>query len=269
MCSAFTPHCRYDKSTIKFIGNVYCPTIMCSSILCVLKKSFQSGGTSYYQCRRCMCQVRNVPSREQTFRFSWTVTSGFVFLRARKNQSKIILEMPIVLESIVQHKSGSISIHGKIMMKTVTNVCNAKRDSTVWTFLLKAKTWDICCLAVMAIFVLSKRRLVTTKTKAIPFFGEMSPAITIKHTRTWAKKAKIIPFMAFSFRIPFGNYSNSKNCFHSNFIYFPSTLKQHDLLSLQRRSCLVSRLWTRCSYLDCKRSPSRKYKGNQEIAQAN
>ena len=50
----------------------------------------------------------------------------FMFLKRHKNQVKMLLEMYIVLEGIVQDKSVSMSIHGKRMIKTVTNVCNAE-----------------------------------------------------------------------------------------------------------------------------------------------
>ena len=54
-------------------------------------------------------------------------------------------------------------------------------------------------------------------------------------------------------------YSPKKNHSHSTFIHFQSTVKQqlrYDFLSLQPRWWLVSRLWTRFSYSDCKRSHS-------------
>ena len=42
MCSAFTPDCGYDNSTIILIGDVYCPNTKCSGRLCLYKKTFQS-----------------------------------------------------------------------------------------------------------------------------------------------------------------------------------------------------------------------------------
>ena len=42
MCSAFNPDCRYDNSSIKLIGNMFCPKTICSDILSVHKKTFQS-----------------------------------------------------------------------------------------------------------------------------------------------------------------------------------------------------------------------------------
>ena len=42
MCSSFTYDCGYDKSTITFIGEVYCPNTNCSGKLCLHKKTIQS-----------------------------------------------------------------------------------------------------------------------------------------------------------------------------------------------------------------------------------
>ena len=63
MCSAFTPVCGYDNSTIILIGDVYCPNTKCLGKLCLHKKTFQSLGRSNFQCPQCgfVCQVRNIP----------------------------------------------------------------------------------------------------------------------------------------------------------------------------------------------------------------
>ena len=68
MCSAFTPACVYDNSTIILIGDVYCSNTMCLAKLCLhKKKTFQSPGRSDYQCLQCasVCQVRNIPFKNQ------------------------------------------------------------------------------------------------------------------------------------------------------------------------------------------------------------
>ena len=39
MCSAFTPDCGYDNSTIILIGEVYCPNTKCSGKFCLHKKT--------------------------------------------------------------------------------------------------------------------------------------------------------------------------------------------------------------------------------------
>ena len=67
MCSAFTPDCGYNKSTIVFIEDVYCPSTKCSGRICLHKKTFESLGRSDYQCPQCgsVCQVRNIPFEDQ------------------------------------------------------------------------------------------------------------------------------------------------------------------------------------------------------------
>ena len=45
MCSAFTPDCGHDNSTMIFIGDVYCPNAKCLDKICLHKKTFQSLGT--------------------------------------------------------------------------------------------------------------------------------------------------------------------------------------------------------------------------------
>ena len=71
MCSAFAPDCGYDKSTIIFIGDVYCPNTKCLGRLCLHKKTFESLGRSDYQCPQCasVCQVRKIFFEDQTNSF--------------------------------------------------------------------------------------------------------------------------------------------------------------------------------------------------------
>ena len=68
MCSAFTPDCGYNNSTIILIGEVYCPNTKCLGKLCLNKKTFLSLGRSDYQCPQCtsVCQVRNISFEDQT-----------------------------------------------------------------------------------------------------------------------------------------------------------------------------------------------------------
>ena len=71
MCSAFTPDCGYDNSTIILIGDVFCPNTKCLGKICLYKKTFQSLGRSDYQCPQCgsVCQVRNILFEDQTNSF--------------------------------------------------------------------------------------------------------------------------------------------------------------------------------------------------------
>ena len=80
MCSAFTPDCGYDNSTIILIGDVFCPNTKCLGKNCVHKENFQFHGRSDYQCPQCgsVCQVRNIPFEDQTN--SFFLSLGQVFL---------------------------------------------------------------------------------------------------------------------------------------------------------------------------------------------
>ena len=103
MCSAFTPDCGFDNSTIILIGDVCCPNTKCLGKLCQHKKTFQSLGRSEYQCPQCgsVCQVRNITFEYQTNSFSCRLVREFTFLKRAQNQFKMLLEMSIVLASIV------------------------------------------------------------------------------------------------------------------------------------------------------------------------
>ena len=78
MCSAFTPDCGYNNSTIILIGDVYCPNTKCSDRLCLHKKIFQSLGRSDYQCSQpgSVCQVRNFLFEDQTNSFFLSLGQG-------------------------------------------------------------------------------------------------------------------------------------------------------------------------------------------------
>ena len=93
MCSAFTPDCRYDNSTIILIGDVYCPNTKCSGRLCLHKKTFQSLGRSDYQCPQCasVCQVRNIPFEEQRNSFFLSLGQGvYIFEERPKSVQDVI-----------------------------------------------------------------------------------------------------------------------------------------------------------------------------------
>ena len=103
MCSAITPDCGYDNSTIILIGDVYCPNTKCSGRLCLHKKSFQSLGRGDFQCQQygSVCQVRNIPFEDQRNSFFCRLVKGFTFLKRTQNQFKILMEITNVLASIV------------------------------------------------------------------------------------------------------------------------------------------------------------------------
>ena len=93
MCSAFTPDCWYDNSTITLIGDVYCPNTKCLGELCLHKKTFESLGRSNYQCPQCgsVCQVRNIPFEEQTNSFFLSLGPGvYIFEDSPKSIQDVI-----------------------------------------------------------------------------------------------------------------------------------------------------------------------------------
>ena len=74
--------------------------------------------------------------------FSWTVTNAFIISKKHNFIFKILLEVSIVPAVVFQDKCVFIYIGRKRIMKTVMNVCNAKRAFKVWIFLLRTKTAD-------------------------------------------------------------------------------------------------------------------------------
>ena len=93
MCSAFTPDCRYDNTTIILIGDVFCPNTKYFGKLCLHKKTFQSLGRSDYQCPQCgsVCQMRNIPFEDQTHSFFLSLGQGvYIFEESPKSVQDVI-----------------------------------------------------------------------------------------------------------------------------------------------------------------------------------
>ena len=93
MCSAFTPDCGYNNSTIILIRDVYCPNTKCSGRLCLHRKTFQSLGRSDYQCPQCgsVCQVRNIPFEDQGNSFFLSLCQGvYIFEEDPKSVQDVI-----------------------------------------------------------------------------------------------------------------------------------------------------------------------------------
>ena len=93
MCSAFTPDCGYDNSTIILSGDVFRPNTKCLDKLCLHKKTFQTLGRSNYQCPQCgsVCQVRNTPFEDQTNSFFFSLGQGvYIFEESPKSVEDVI-----------------------------------------------------------------------------------------------------------------------------------------------------------------------------------
>ena len=93
MCSAFTPDCGYDSSTIILVGDVYCPNTKCLGKICRHKKTFESLGRSDYQYAQCasVFQVRNISFEGQTNSFFLSLRLGvYIFEETPKSIQDII-----------------------------------------------------------------------------------------------------------------------------------------------------------------------------------
>ena len=93
MCSAFTPDCGYDNSTIILIGDVYFPNTKCLCKVCLHKNTFQSRGRSGYQCAQCasVCRVRNFSFEDQTNSFFLSLGQGvYIFEENPKSNRDVI-----------------------------------------------------------------------------------------------------------------------------------------------------------------------------------
>ena len=143
MCSAFTPDCGCDNSTIILIGDVYCPNRKCLGKLCLHKKTFESLGRSDYQCPHCasVCQVRNMPFEDQTNSFFCRLVEGFTFLKRTQNQFKMSFEMCIVPASIVSTaKNAKLWVVMNQLRDPFMVVTNVEPDCLFTKFLSRYKS---------------------------------------------------------------------------------------------------------------------------------
>ena len=164
MCSAFTPGCGYNKSTIILIGDVYCPNTKCSGRICLHKKTFQSLGRSDYQCRQCgsVCQVRNIPFEDQRNSFFLSLGQGvYTFEENPKSNQDVIGDVYCPgkyclnrekCESIGGYVTTPRSIYAsgncgawlfvhKVLFMSQEHVETTKTDITCFFFARKRWTW--------------------------------------------------------------------------------------------------------------------------------
>ena len=89
MCSAFTPDCGYDNSTIILIGDVSCPNTKCSGRLC-LHKDFSISRQKRLSMLN-VCQVHNIPFEDQTNSFFLSLGQGVhIFEESPKSIQDVI-----------------------------------------------------------------------------------------------------------------------------------------------------------------------------------
>ena len=111
MCSAFTPDCGYDNSTIILIGDLFCPNTEFSVKLCLHKKTFQSLGRSDCQCPQCasVCQVRDIPFEDQTNSFFFWLGQGVYFWRESTINSRCYWRCVLSWQVLFQQREMRIS----------------------------------------------------------------------------------------------------------------------------------------------------------------
>ena len=134
MCCTFNPYCRYDSS------------------LNVRKNTFQSLEGSAYQCPQVesTCQVRNIPSEQQTVSFFWILTKGFTFLKRFNRQFEMLLDM-----CIVQHaQTKSVFTFQPTKTLISTTVKSAKPALTCSVLQLRTKNQQYLHLVEMVHIVL-------------------------------------------------------------------------------------------------------------------
>ena len=264
MCSTIYTDCRYDNCFLYRIGSVHCLNQMCSAKLCMRKRLFNLSAeatTNVLNTRPCVkCAIFVL--RNKQIRFSWGVNKWFIFFGRieiqRRNSKKFksscwCRKLSIVPAGIVQDNSVSMSIHRQRILEVATKVCNAKRATTIWRILSNIKNQHSCCLVAMGQFVSPKRRIATSKLKNhLPFWRCFSNHHNRPHPNVCQKRQR--PFHLWHCRRLIGWYVWLKIVSQSNFKLLQSTVMQHDIISLQRWYWVLSRLWCRFSYSQCKRS---------------
>ena len=153
----------------------------------------------------CLWWTKKIP-------FFLNSAKELMFFKRRKNHFQMFLEV-----CIVQHAQNE-----KCFCLS-TNTDSSFHDGKKCTInVLGTKNGQFCCLVVMVHILLQKRRVATTKKIYLHFWRITLPT-TIKHTQSWVKKAKIIPFMAYLCRLRTSWFSWPKLPFHSHFLNFQST----------------------------------------------
>ena len=166
MCSAFTPDCGYDNSTIILIGDVYSPNTNCSGELCLHKKTFQSLGRSDYQCPQCasVCHVRKILFKDQNKSFFLSFWSGGLhFWRESKVNSRWYWRGVLSCQVLFQQREMRncwrlcLFVH-KVLFTLQEHVNTTKTDKKRFFFATKRWIWYPTKLLVIVAFPSSKYR---------------------------------------------------------------------------------------------------------------
>ena len=99
---------------------------------------------------------------------------------------KRLLEM-----CIVQHvEMKSVFSLQPRKFQVSTTVEKAKPALTRWIFLLRTKNWLLCCFGIDSTYCFAQKTSDYETEKSIFILKEIFPPVTIKHTRTRARKGK-------------------------------------------------------------------------------
>ena len=156
MCSAISPDCGYNNSTIILIGDVFCPNTKCSGRLCLQKKTFQPLGRSDYQCPQCtfVCRVRKIPFEDQIISFFLSLGQGvYIFEENPKS---------------VQDVNGDVYCPGKYCL-------NREKCESIGGYVTTSRSIYVCgkCgvwLLVHKVPFMLQEHVKTTKTDKTRFF---------------------------------------------------------------------------------------------------
>ena len=167
---------------------------------------------------------------------------------------KRLLEMCIVQHAEIK----SVFTFQPLKRPVSTTVESAKPASTFWTFLLRSKNRQVCCLVVMVHLDLQERRAATTEKENNPFFWRnFSLKHNQRHPNLRQKRQKSFHLWYNRVDTSLVDTDNQKFICILIFMHFQSTVKQNDFLSLQRRFWVVYRVWAGLSDFDCKRNRPR------------
>ena len=204
MFIAFAPDSRYDNSNIKPIGNVCCPNTMRSDKLWAHKKTFQCLGRSDYQCPQCefMCQMRNIPFEEQTSSFFSKFGQGIYILKMKKSIHDVV---------------------GDVYCPIFRNEKSVYLSANKYSSFYYSKKWKVYYHVLSILFIVQKSTIMLFGGDRTHWFAKRKSRLRKKSQspilmkflcqsqsgilQLEPEKAKIIPFMAHSCRLPIGWYS--------------------------------------------------------------
>ena len=171
------------------LTELHCLNKMRSGNVCLLKILFNLSAEASINvlCALLLVRCAIFPVKNKLIGFSWCVTKEFIIWKGHKKQFRILMVMSFVPAGNFKFENLSMSLHGKRMVKVVTNVYNAKRVAKFWISLSRTKNRHLC-LVVMGPFALPKNRIVTVKLEKHLLFEEICSPITTDHTWNCANK---------------------------------------------------------------------------------